>query len=122
MKINFLKRLMFLGIMLFSGVILSQTVTGTVTGDGDSLPGVNVVVKGTTQGVTTDFDGNYSIEITSSDAVLVFSFIGFTTQEIAVNGQTVINVELLIDAQALDRCNWLWNASKERDYYRCYKC
>ena len=102
MKINFLKRLMFLGIMLFSGVILSQTVTGTVTGDGDSLPGVNVVVKGTTQGVTTDFDGNYSIEITSSDAVLVFSFIGFTTQEIAVNGQTVINVELLIDAQALD--------------------
>jgi len=102
MKFNLLKQLMFLGIILSSSIIFSQTVTGTVTGDGDSLPGVNVVVKGTTQGVTTDFDGNYSIDVADPDAVLVFSFIGFTTQEIAVNGQSVINVELVIDAMALD--------------------
>ena len=102
MKFNLLKQLMFLGIMLCGSVIFSQTITGTVTGDGDALPGVNVVVKGTTQGVTTDFDGLYSIENVASDAVLVFSFIGFTSQEVAVNGQTVINVVLLVDAQALD--------------------
>ncbi|MDX5585869.1 MAG: SusC/RagA family TonB-linked outer membrane protein [Aureibaculum sp.] len=102
MKFKLLKQLMFLGVMLCGSVIFSQTITGTVTGDGDSLPGVNVIVKGTTQGVTTDFDGLYSIENVPTDAVLVFSFIGFTTQEIVYSGQTVINVELLIDAQALD--------------------
>ena len=102
MKFKLLKQLMFLGVMLCGSVIFSQTITGTVTGDGGPLPGVNVVVKGTTQGVTTDFDGLYSIDNVASDAVLVFSFIGFTTQEIAVSGQTVINVELIIDAQALD--------------------
>ena len=102
MKFKLLKQLMFLGVMLCGSVIFSQTITGTVTGDGGPLPGVNVIVKGTTQGVTTDFDGLYSIENVASDAVLVFSFIGFTSQEIAVSGQTVINVVLLIDAQALD--------------------
>jgi len=102
MKFKLLKQLMFLGIMLCGSVIFAQTITGTVTGDGGPLPGVNVIVKGTTQGVTTDFDGLYSIENVATDAVLVFSFIGFTSQEIAVSGQTVINVELLIDAQALD--------------------
>jgi len=102
MKINLLKQLMFLGIMLCSSVIFAQTITGTVTGDGDPLPGVNVIVKGTQQGVTTDFDGNYSIDNVASDAVLVFSFIGFTSQEVSVNGQSVINVTLEVDAQALD--------------------
>jgi len=102
MKFNLLKQLMFLGIMLCGSVIFAQTITGTVTGDGDALPGVNVIVKGTTQGVTTDFDGNYSIDNVSSDAVLVFSFIGFTTQEVPVGGRTVINVELQVDAQTLD--------------------
>ena len=102
MKFKLLKQLMFLGIMLCGSVIFAQTITGTVTGDGDPLPGVNVIVKGTQQGVTTDFDGLYTIENVASDAVLVFSFVGFTTQEIVVNGQTVINVELLIDATTLD--------------------
>jgi len=102
MKFNLLKQLLFLGIMLSGSIIFAQTVTGTVTGDEGPLPGVNVIEKGTTNGVTTDFDGNYSIDLASSDAVLVFSFIGFTSQEQAVNGRSVINVQLAVDAQALD--------------------
>ena len=102
MKINLLKQLMFASVFLFTGMAFSQTVTGTVTGDDGPLPGVNVIVKGTTNGVSTDFDGNFSIENVGADAVLEFSSIGFTSQEIAVNGQTMINVALLEDAEALD--------------------
>ncbi len=78
------------------------TITGTITdANGMALPGANVIVKGTTNGTQTDFDGNYSIDA-SSDATLVFSYIGFTTQEIAVNGNSVIDVTLQEDARQLD--------------------
>ena len=81
----------------------SQSVSGIVTGeDGIPVPGVNIIVKGTTNGVSTDFDGNYTINDVSGDAVLVFSYVGFQTQEISVSDQTVINVSLLSDAQSLD--------------------
>ena len=81
-----------------------HVVTGTVTlaEDGSALPGVSILVKGTTIGVSTDFDGNYSIEVPSADTVLVFSFVGETTQEIAVNGRSVINVVMEASAEALD--------------------
>ena len=102
MKFNLLKQLMFFGIMLSASVIFSQTVTGTVTGDDGPLPGVSVLEKGTNNGSTTDFDGKYSINLTKSDAVLAFSYVGFTSQEVAVNGQSVVNVVLKVDAQALD--------------------
>ncbi|MCF6222930.1 MAG: SusC/RagA family TonB-linked outer membrane protein [Flavobacteriaceae bacterium] len=102
MKIKLLKQFMFLGIMLFGSVILAQTVSGTITGDDGPLPGVNVLVKGTTNGVSTDFDGNYTIDNVGSDAVLEFSFVGFTTQSITVNGQSTIDVQLAVDAEALD--------------------
>jgi TonB-linked SusC/RagA family outer membrane protein len=70
-------------------------VTGKVTGtDGDPLPGVNVMVKGTTIGVNTDIDGNYSIDVPDNQAILQFSFIGFAPQEIAVGSQRVINISL----------------------------
>ena len=102
MKFNLLKQLMFLGIMLSTSIIFAQTVTGTVTSNDGPLPGVNVIVKGTTNGVVTDFDGNYSIDNVAADAVLQFSFIGFTPKEVAVNGQSVINVILTEDANELD--------------------
>lgn len=71
------------------------TVTGVVKAEGDEfgLPGATILEKGTTNGVVTDFDGNYSISV-APDAVLVFSFVGMAGQEIAVNGQTQINVTL----------------------------
>lgn len=71
-----------------------QTVTGTVIDEGGvPLPGATIQIKGASKGTTTDFDGNYSIKAISSD-ILVFSFIGYASQEIAVKGQTKIDVTL----------------------------
>jgi len=82
--------------------ILQSTITGTVTdSDGTPLPGANVVVKGTTNGTQTDFDGNFTITA-ASDATLVFTYIGFASQEVAVNGQSNINVSMSEDASKLD--------------------
>lgn len=70
-------------------------VTGKVTDEeGNSLPGVNIVIKGTITGTISDMDGNYSVEVEDPDAVLVFSFIGFRSQEIAIAGRNVINIIL----------------------------
>lgn len=92
-------------LMLFFSVIGLQaqniSVTGQVTDQGEPLIGVNVQVKGTTQGTVTDIDGNYTIDA-PSDGLLVFSYVGYADQEIAVNGRSEINVELFIDAQTLD--------------------
>ncbi|RUT72976.1 SusC/RagA family TonB-linked outer membrane protein [Ancylomarina longa] len=78
-------------------------VKGVVTGaeDGLTIPGVSVVVKGTTNGTTTDFDGKYQISV-KKDAVLVFSYIGMKTFEMAVGSQTVVNVTLKNDNFAMD--------------------
>tara|TARA_R110002049_G_scaffold50743_2_gene144257 strand:- start:4164 stop:7484 length:3321 start_codon:yes stop_codon:yes gene_type:complete len=83
---------------------VQHTVSGSLTSseDGMPLPGVSVVLKGTTQGVSSDFDGNYSINVPNGNGVLVFSYIGFEAQEVAVNGRTSINITLEPGAQALD--------------------
>ncbi|MCM4151138.1 SusC/RagA family TonB-linked outer membrane protein [Arenibacter sp. N53] len=79
----------------------SKTVTGTVSDDlGTPLPGVNVVEKGTNNGTSTDFDGNFSISV-SNNATLVFSSLGFTKKEIAVGAQTSVKVVLEEDAEQL---------------------
>lgn len=69
--------------------------------DNSGLPGVNVLVRGTTTGTTTDIDGNYTLQVPDNSAVLVFSYIGYTTEEIAVNSRSVINVTLAPDIQQL---------------------
>uniref|UniRef100_UPI00374D5834 TonB-dependent receptor n=1 Tax=Aestuariivivens insulae TaxID=1621988 RepID=UPI00374D5834 len=80
---------MFLMLFVASGELLAQEVSGTVIDDSSQpLPGVSVVVKGTTSGTITDFDGNFSISANNGD-VLVFSYVGFETQEIVVDGNTV---------------------------------
>ena len=72
----------------------SQNVTGTITdSSGNALPGVNVLEKGTTNGVVTDFDGNYNITV-GENATLTYSYVGFNSQEIEVNGQSTLNVTL----------------------------
>ncbi len=82
----------------------AQTVTGVVTGadDGQPLPGVNIKVKGTDQGTITDMNGGYSIEVSGEEAVLIFSFVGFITQEQAVDSQTKIDVVLEVDSKGLE--------------------
>jgi len=79
------------------------TVTGTVTDtDGEPLIGVNVSVRGTTIGAITNIDGNYSLQGVPAQATLVFSYIGFTSQEVPVANQRTINVQLREDTQRLD--------------------
>jgi len=101
----------------FQGALLAQTrtITGTVTGgdDGLGIPRVNVTVKGTTRGVATDFDGKYTIEA-SSDETLVFSFIGYVTQEISVGNQSTINVVLQPDYAELDEVVVVGYGSQEK--------
>jgi len=81
--------------------IVQTTVTGSVSDGMGPLPGASVLVKGTTNGTQTDFDGNFTIDA-PSDATLVISYIGYKTMEVAVNNQTTINVTLQEDASALD--------------------
>jgi TonB-linked SusC/RagA family outer membrane protein len=80
-----------------------RTVSGKVTSaeDGLPLPGVNVVIKGTTSGTATDASGNYTLSVPSADAVLVFSFIGVETQEVPVGERTVVDVQMALDVQQL---------------------
>lgn len=91
--------------MLLSGAAFGQsrTVTGTVTGsdDGLALPQVTVLIKGTTNGTTSDFDGNFKIDVPSAESVLVFRFLGYVTKEVTVGTQTTINVQLEPDALSL---------------------
>ena len=78
-------------------------VTGVVFDEsGEPMPGVTVVVRGTTNGTITDIDGNYSINIPNGDAVLGFSFIGYKTSEVAARGQSTINVTLIESTQEMD--------------------
>ena len=85
--------------LLFAGlqVVLAQrTVTGTVTSSADNsvLAGVTVLLKGTTTGIVTDADGKYSVQVPDNSSVLVFSFIGYASQEITVGSQTAIDVSM----------------------------
>ena len=99
-----LKLLLLLMVFVPIGLLAQGQITGTVTSsdDGFPLPGTSVIIKGTTTGTTTDFDGNYELSNVPGDATLVFSYIGFTRMEIPVNGQSQINVALQEDAQQLD--------------------
>ncbi|MEK6154062.1 TonB-dependent receptor [Flavobacteriaceae bacterium 3-367] len=81
---------------------MGQTVSGNVSDTSGPLPGASVLVKSTANGTQTDFDGSYILEDVSGDAVLIFSYIGYLTQEVAVNNRTTINVILQEDTQALD--------------------
>jgi len=82
---------------------LVKTLSGKVTDaeSGEGLPGVNVLVKETTVGTVTDIDGNYRLTVNDDVTTLVFSSIGYTTEEVAIGGRTVINLELVPDIQSL---------------------
>ena len=80
-----------------------QNISGTVTdANGVPLPGVSVLQKGTTRGAATDFDGNFSLGLTSGNKTLVFSYLGYMTKEVALGGQTSISVTLEEDVESLD--------------------
>ncbi|MFO7721119.1 MAG: TonB-dependent receptor [Gillisia sp.] len=102
MKQIIIKNMLFVCAFLLIGMAQAQTVSGTVSDPNGPLPGANVAVKGTNIGAISDFDGQYTLENVPSDAVLVFSFVGFITQEVPVNGRATVNVTLNEDASSLD--------------------
>ncbi len=78
-------------------------VSGTVRDENNgTFPGVNVLIKGTTSGTSTDINGRYTLDVGTTDAVLVFSFVGYATQEVPVNGRSVIDVTMEPDIRSLD--------------------
>jgi len=83
-------------------LIAAITITGKVTDEkGESLPGVTILEKGTTNGTATDINGTYSLTTTNDNATLIVSYVGYQTQEIGINNRTSINVKLVPDAKTL---------------------
>jgi TonB-linked SusC/RagA family outer membrane protein len=100
---------LFIGVFLLcAGNVFAQsqiTISGLVTDGGElggPLPGVTVLVKGTSNGTSTDFDGQFTLNNVAANATIVFSYIGYKTQEVAVNSRTSINVTLATDVSQLD--------------------
>jgi TonB-linked SusC/RagA family outer membrane protein len=113
------EQLLLCVILLLTVPALSQSVLirGKVTSSADKtqIPGVNIVVKNTTIGTSSDAEGDYELAV-SADAVLVFSGIGYITQETAVNGRNVINIELESDTRQLDELVVVgYGTQKKRD-------
>lgn len=94
-----------------------RTITGKVTSldDGVELPGVNVLLKGTTKGTVTDQYGKYSLQVPATGGTLIFSFIGFTSKEIRIGNQAVINVKMAQDVKALEEVVVSGHAEQRRD-------
>ena len=95
--------LVFLLPLTFNQVFAQTNVSGKVSDANDEgLPGVNILVKGSTTGTLSDADGNYNIRVPEGSNVLVYSSIGFTSQEVSINGRSVINVMMEEDIQELE--------------------
>src|SRR5690606_39374353 len=85
----------------FGFISAQQTVTGTVSDETGPLPGVNVLERGTSNGTTTDFDDNYTLRV-GDNAVLIFSYVGYQSQEVAVNNRSVVNLNMAVSSESLD--------------------
>jgi TonB-linked SusC/RagA family outer membrane protein len=99
------KVILILLLFSFSSLLSAQKrITGTVqdAGSSEPIPGVNVSLKGTTEGTITDFEGKYTVNVPSGETVLVFSFIGYKTREIPVGSLSTINVQMEIETLGLD--------------------
>jgi TonB-linked SusC/RagA family outer membrane protein len=93
---------MLLMIGALSAAVAQSTVKGTVRDEsGSGLPGVNILVKGTTNGTTSDASGAFTIDVPGNESVLVFSFIGYETQEVPVGGRTTVDVSLVPSIESL---------------------
>ena len=92
---TFLNALLLCLVMVPATLMAQSTVSGTVTDKANAmpLPGVNVLVKGTSRGASTDFDGNYTLEVNQGE-IIVISYVGYKTQEITYTGQSTIDVVL----------------------------
>ena len=98
------KKLLFLLLLLPFSVLSQSTLSGVVTdkSSGQPLPGVNVIIKGTTRGTTTDFDGNYLLSNVNIGEVIEYSYVGFTSQDITYSSQKTVNISLAEETSNLD--------------------
>ncbi|MCJ8166975.1 SusC/RagA family TonB-linked outer membrane protein [Pontibacter sp. E15-1] len=103
MKKSLLLSVFFAFLLVVQAWAQSSTVSGRVTDQATSqgLPGVSVIVKGTTVGATTSVDGSYTLNVPENGATLLFRYVGYKTQEVSVNGRSTVNVQLLEDSEAL---------------------
>ncbi|WP_442265890.1 SusC/RagA family TonB-linked outer membrane protein [Tenacibaculum sp. ZS6-P6] len=102
MKKNIFSFFLLTFILISTFGLNAQNVNGVVSDKSGPLPGVNIIVKGTTRGTETDFDGKYSLKDVKPNDVLVFSYLGYKTIEIAVDGRTNVNVILEEDTSTLE--------------------
>ena len=113
-----MKRVLLLGLLMISSLVMSAQVAvkGVVIAgdDGQPMVGASIFEKGTLNGVITDLDGNYTINVKDANAVLVFSSVGFKTTEVNVDGKSVINVTLDVDSQLIDEVVVMGYSSKTR--------
>lgn len=92
-----------------------QSISGKVTDEnGNGMPGVSIVLKGTQRGTTSNTDGNYSIAVPNGNAVLVFSFVGYLSQEVAVGNRSSVNVALSVDNKSLSEVVVVGYGTQER--------
>ena len=97
-----MKKYLLLSFMLMFAFVYSdtwaqqRTISGKVTSveDGSALPGVNVVLKGSTAGTVTDIDGNYSLSVPTEGGTLVFSFIGLASEEVEIGSRSVVDIQM----------------------------
>ena len=109
--------LLAIALVFSTAAVAQSTVTGTITDSetNSPLPGVNVIEKGTTNGVSADFDGNFTLKTGSTDAVIVFTFVGFLSQEISISGDTDLgNIQLAPSAYGLDEINIIASVAVDR--------
>ncbi|MDG1652023.1 MAG: SusC/RagA family TonB-linked outer membrane protein [Flavobacteriaceae bacterium] len=114
MKKEFLKKISLVFAFFVTVGMYAQTVTGLVTSEDGPLPGATVQVKGTAIGVSTDFDGNFTIQADNTD-VLMVSFVGFTSQEIAIGDQDQITVTLVADNELEEVIVTGYGSQKEKE-------
>jgi len=114
MKKEFFKKISLVFAFFVTVGLYAQTVTGLVTSEDGPLPGATVQVKGTAIGVSTDFDGNFTIQADDTDVLLV-SFVGFTSQEVAVGDQDQITVTLVADNELEEVVVTGYGSQKEKE-------
>lgn len=98
-------RYLFMGLLqliLLSNLSAQKTIEGTVTSEGEPLIGVNIIEKGTSNGSVTDIDGRYTINVAGEESILVFSYTGYSPEEIQVGTQTTIDLVMSFDAASLE--------------------
>src|SRR3712207_2550410 len=101
LKLFFILPLFFLSLTTIQAQ--NTPITGKVADDkGEALPGVTILVKGTTNGTTTDANGSFSLNVPNGNGTLIASFVGYLTQEVPINNKTTVNITLASDTKALD--------------------